>query len=665
MRTSFPIRLFRMVDILIPAAIRNGGDEDLRNARTVYSTLILIMLNDLAFGFLGLAQGDRVLPWIVLGTGFLAAFTPWLHRRSGSLRLSAAWIALLCTALLSSVGLLSGGMHSSTIVWFGALAVFILVTMGSSAAFLWACGMAAASLCLWWFTVNGHTLPDFENPESKVISWALSFPAGLFLIILMLKGFFEAHRQAIRNMERQARVLGEQAAELGRAKAIAETALRSRSEFIATVSHEIRTPMDGILGVADLLRDTPLSSLQRKYLDALGGSAEGLLAIIGDILDFSKIESGKLKISPERFSIRNLCENSLSVFAGIVETKGLRLPSALHPDLSQQAVGDPLRIRQILINLIGNAVKFTDKGSVSLDVRPMPDRIGWVEFTVSDEGIGMDETVLASLFQPYVQGDGSSTRKYGGTGLGLAICDRLVAMMGGEIMVKSVPGAGSTFSVRLPLPNASLPADPKPAESATAVAPVPASSLAPSNAPSISPKRNFHGARVLLAEDNPVNRMVAVRFLDKLGATVDVAVDGKEAVDLWKPGRYAAVFMDCQMPTLDGYNAARAIRALERKAGSGSATPIIALTAHAMEEDRDRCLDAGMDDYLSKPVRLDSLLAALNRWIPMGPENIASEAPHEAPQKVPIAEKAAEVLQKTRPGKSLLMGAGSTRESSK
>ena len=450
MRTSLPIRLFRLVDKLIPASIRIGGDEELRNARTVYSALILVMLNDLAFGLLGLVQGDKVLPWIVLGTGLLAAFTPWLHRRSGSLRLSATWIALLCTAMLSSVGLLSGGMQSSTIVWFGALAVFILVTLGSPAATIWAGGMAAASLCLWWSTVNGHTLPDFENPETKVISWAISFPAGLFLIILLLKGFFEAHRQAISNMERQARNLGDQAAELGRAKALAETALLSRGEFIATVSHEIRTPMNGILGVADLLRDTPLSALQRKYLDALGASAEGLLSIIGDVLDFSKIESGKLKISQDRFDVRNLCENVLSVFAGLVAAKGLRLPSAFHPELPQMVMGDPVRIRQILINLIGNAVKFTDKGSVRLNVGPMPDRIGWVEFTISDDGIGMDDKVLASLFQPYVQGDGSTTRKYGGTGLGLAICDRLTGMMGGTVGVESVPGAGSTFRVRLP-----------------------------------------------------------------------------------------------------------------------------------------------------------------------------------------------------------------------
>ncbi len=589
--------LFRIVDTVIPARDRGGSEESLRNARIVYVALLLLVVNDLAFGAIGLAQGDRVIPWIVLGAGLLVFPTPMLHRLSGSVRLAAMWVAVVGTLMLVSTGALSGGMHSTSRVWYSALAIFILMTQGTRVALFWTAAIAAEGLALWWLSTHGRILPDFEQPETKAISWAIAFPSGLLLIISMLHGFLEAHRRAIQNLDRQARALEDQAAQLRLAKSQTEAASRSRSDFIATVSHEIRTPMSGILGVAHLLAGTDLSGEQRKYLDALRISGEGLLSILGDILDFSKIEAGKLDLRPESFAFRPMCEECVSLFAGIAQSKRLDIRARVESGIPEFAFGDPVRLRQILINLIGNAVKFTDKGEISLEVHPLQDRKDWALFLVKDSGIGMSPGTLKILFQPYTQADASSTRNYGGTGLGLAICNKLVGLMGGDIEVESKLGSGSEFRIRLPLP-AGQPRDPAPAASI----PIPADP-------------GFHGKTVLLAEDNMVNRMVAVKILENLGLKVEVALNGLEAVERWRAGGFDIILMDCQMPGMDGYEATRVIRGLEQAAGSIRRIPIVALTAQAMEEDRRACLESGMDEYLSKPVKVENLRHVLRAWI--------------------------------------------------
>ncbi|MEO7425278.1 MAG: ATP-binding protein [Fibrobacteria bacterium] len=589
--------LFKVVDALIPSGEREGSEEVLRKARIVYIALLFLVVTDFAFAALGLAQGDRVLPWIVLAAGLLACATPVLHRLTGSIKLAAVWISLVGTLMLVSTGLLSGGIHSNPQVWFAALAVFILMTQGTQAALFWTLAIAVEGFALWWLPLHGYVLPDFEQAETKAISWAFAFPSSLLLMISMLHGLFEAHRRAIDNLDKQAKALEVQADQLRKAKSQAEAASRSRSDFIATVSHEIRTPMNGILGVAHLLAGTELSGEQRKYLDALRVSGEGLLSILGDILDFSKIEAGKLELRLESFAFGAMCEECISVFAGIAQSKRLEIRMKLEPGLPKFAFGDPLRLKQILINLIGNAVKFTDKGEVMLRAAPVAGRKDWVRFTVKDSGIGMSPATLRILFQPYTQADASYTRNYGGTGLGLAICNRLLGLMGGDIRVDSALGTGSEFNVQLPLPEAQ----------------------APVRAPEVpAPALAAHGIQskvVLLAEDNMVNRMVAMKILESLGLRVEVAVNGLEAVERWRAGGIDFILMDCQMPGMDGYEATRNIRRLEREAAAGVRIPIVALTAHAMEEDRNACLEAGMDEYLSKPVKVEALRRVLQAWI--------------------------------------------------
>jgi signal transduction histidine kinase/CheY-like chemotaxis protein len=589
--------LFKLVDGLIPKTELPGSEETVRNARIVYSALLLILINDLVFGLLGIAQGDKVLPWIVLGCGAITSLAPILHRKYKSIKIAGSWIAWVSTILLITTCTLSGGIYSSALAWFGALVVFIIVTQGSKMALIWTITIAVFTILLWWLPEHGIILPDYENPVHKSISWAIAFPSGLFLILCILHGFFEAHRRAIRNLDRQAKALLIQAKELGLAKNEAEAASKSRSEFIATVSHEIRTPMNGILGVTQLMNGTNLSNEQQKYMEALKMSAEGLLSILGDILDFSKIEAGKLEVQAESFHLKQMCQESISIFAGIAQSKKLQIQLVFETTLPNFVLGDPIRIRQILLNLIGNSVKFTEQGVITLSVELDKERKDWVNFSVRDAGIGMSETTLKILFQPYTQADASSSRKYGGTGLGLAICNRLVVLMGGKISVESQLGHGSCFHISLPLP-------------ATSPNQEIITSVVRSEETS-----NPGNMRILLAEDNAVNRMVAIKMLEKLKVKVEIAINGIEAVKSWQAGNFDLIFMDCQMPGMDGYEASRTIRNQEKNQNGFPRIPIVALTAHAMEEDRIKCLDSGMDAYLTKPVKSESLREALRTWI--------------------------------------------------
>ena len=377
-------------------------------------------------------------------------------------------------------------------------------------------------------------------------------------------------------------------------KRAAEAANKAKSEFLANMSHEIRTPMNGVMGMQELLRGTPLTPEQREYLGSAQESSASLLSILDAILDLSKIEAGRLELERVTFEIRAVVEETRRTMTAITRQKGLEFTVAVADTVQRLAVGDPLRIRQVLLNLVGNAVKFTASGGihiqVELDSREGPEFM--LRFSVSDTGVGIPRELQSAIFEPFQQADNSVSRKYGGTGLGLAISTRLVGMMGGKLWTESDLGRGSKFSFTARFGTAMESALP---ESQTPPAP---------KAPwQVHPCR---GLRILLAEDNRVNQLFAARALKKAGHEITIAENGREAVDKSGAAEFDLILMDVQMPEMDGLEAARAIR--KRDEGRGAHICIMALTACVMTGDQERCVEAGMDGYFTKPLKLQELL---------------------------------------------------------
>jgi signal transduction histidine kinase/ActR/RegA family two-component response regulator len=386
----------------------------------------------------------------------------------------------------------------------------------------------------------------------------------------------------------------ERTAALAGATGRAEAASRAKSQFLANMSHEIRTPMNGVIGMAELLSATALDASQREVTETIRSSGQILLAIINDVLDLSTIESGQLTLDKAPFAFGSVLSQAVKVVSPAASAKGLRLDVDADPSIPAHVVGDGLRLGQVLVNLLSNAVKFTDAGRVTLATRRVPATAttpAVIRIEVRDSGIGIEPERLSRLFQPFEQGDASMSRRFGGTGLGLAISKRLVELMDGRLWGESRPGVGSTFGLELPLRAAETPS--APARPAQAV---------------VAPEKPSGTLRLLIAEDNPVNQRVASRMLQRLGYQADVVENGQLAVDAVERQAYDVIFMDVQMPELDGLEATRRI-----KARPGGTPWIIALTAHALEDDRKQCLAAGMNDFLSKPVQLKELTAALER----------------------------------------------------
>lgn len=560
----------------------------------------------MAFGLSGQAWPFSYVD-ALFGAIFLSTRS-WTLAAPGADRLAAGTHLMCATGSLIIIwNAWFTGFGNSYTVWYCSLMPIAASVVGRAGIMaLWT--VLAGLLVLFL-----HALPSFGigSPTTPaVITPTLYIATQLLLVVLAMlfsasaiyttESYMRNLEDAHKRLLLQKSVINAQADALARsllnaeqARADADSANRAKSEFLAVMSHEIRTPLNGVIGLNSLLLEEPLGEKARQYAELGWQSGEVLLGLINDFLDFSRIESGNFQFERVPFHPANVVHEALAIMEPAAHKKGLSLTSEVVAPTP--VVGDPMRVRQILLNLLGNAVKFTAQGEVRLCCRELEQSNGQARllFEVSDTGIGIDGTAMKHLFRPFSQADASTTRRFGGSGLGLAICRAFAERMGGHVDVESTPGVGSTFRVELPFD--------------TQITEAP---LAESGRP--ESEVHFSG-NVLIADDNPVNQIVARDMLRRLGMSVDVVADGEQAVHAAGTRAYDLILMDCEMPGLDGFEATRSIRAL---GGLRGQVRIVAMTAGAMSGDRERCLAAGMDGYLAKPMRITDVERELEHWLP-------------------------------------------------
>ena len=581
----------------VVARLYNGGLDaehaepgELRERRALaMASMLVAIVGVVLFGLnvgLGLwTDALLIAPTAVVGPTSLFLLVRLGHPRWVAQLLIAA-VAVIPASVMANTGL-------SSVAWLWLCAVPLIATLlsGSLGGAVW----TLVSLAIVWAAWAGHALGVPFEERVVTPSTGLAIDVSLFILATaaLTQGFHRAQLRAEQGMRETVRRLQVEVdirrqAEL-RARQAADTAReaeQAKDHFLATVSHEIRTPMNGVLGATQLLSDTRLDEDQRELLTTIGHSGELLLSLVNDVLDLSRLTSDKLVLETLATDIHATLEEVSRAVQWSAADKGIELEVEIASDLPRWLTLDPTRTRQVLLNLLSNAVKFTDEGHVRMHA----DRDeAHLRIRVEDTGIGIPEAMHTDIFAPFVQAEPSTTRRFGGTGLGLAIVQQTVRAMGGEVRVDSEEGLGSTFTVRLPL----LPAEP------------------PSALPDEVDAAPAQVLRVLVVDDNAVNRMIAERMIVRLGHGCSTAHDGEDALEQARDGACDVILMDVRMPGMDGLEATRRIRALD---GAPSTVPIVGLSANAAEQDRTRATAAGMDDYLAKPVRLEALAAALERW---------------------------------------------------